>query len=283
MNYSGGLKGAAGGAAAGAALGPWGAAAGGVIGGAMGLFSGGGNDEAQRGIQEKLQALADSYKGRTAPQLGPAAQGGYSDYRANQAGLISQLQGMAAGTGPSAAAIQMRDAMDRAIAAQTGSAAGAGGRGVNQGAAYLNAANNGAAIEAQGARDTATMRAQEQLNAVGQLGQNLNAGRQADEQMNQFNAGAQNQMNMANLQAQLQQLGLNDEGQLRALLGSMGANVGPGLGTQILAGGANALPAILQRNLGMQQIAAKQGQQPQQDYSQQAPLYQQPITSPDQV
>jgi hypothetical protein len=256
VDYGGGAKGAAGGAAVGTAILPgWGTAIGAGVGGLIGLFGGGdGNNaqaEQQKAIQAKLQALADSYSGRAAPQLTqPVNQAQAGQYSAQQAGLISQLQSMAAGGGPSAAAIQMREAMDRAAAAQTSAAAGAGGRGVNQGAAYLNAANNGAAIAAQGARDTSTLRAQEQLNAVGQLGQNLAVARGADDQMAQFNAGAQNTRDLANLQAQLQMLGLNDEGQLRALTAQLGGNVntGPGIGTQILAGGAQLLPYLVQRS-----------------------------------
>ena len=247
LNYTGAAQGAIGGAAAGSAFGPWGAAIGGGVGLLGGLFGGGGQEQNQK-YKDQLAKLATQYGNRQAPQTGPANLAQASDFRNNQAGLIAQLQAMAAGQGPSAAAIQMREAMDRAAAAQTSAAAGAGGRGVNQGAAYLNAANNSAAITAQGARDTAVLRAQEQNNAIGQLGQVVGQARGADEGLSQFNANAQNQGNIANLQAQLQQLGLNDESQLRALLGAVGVNAGPGLGAQILAGGASALPAILQMN-----------------------------------
>lgn len=263
VDFVGGAKGAAGGAAVGSAFGPWGAGIGAGVGGLLGLGLFGGDDnpqaKAQADIQAKLQQLADGYQGRAAPQTGPAAAVNQSSIRQNQAGLIAQLESMANGTGPSAAAIQMREAMDRAAAAQTSAIAGSGGRGINQGAAYLNAANNTAAIQAQGARDTATIRAQEQLNAVGQLGQNLAQVRGADDQMSQFQASTANQIALANLQAQLQTMALNDEAQLKALYGALGANVnpGPGLGDQILAGGANALPSILQRDLGQQQMAQK--------------------------
>src|SRR5690606_14489379 len=107
------------------------------------------------------------------------------------------------------------EAMDRAAGAQASAAAGAAGRGVNAGAAFRQASNNMAAIQAQGARDTATMRAAEQINALGQLGQVTAQGRAADEGINQFNAASQNQVALANLQARLQQLGLNDQAQLQ--------------------------------------------------------------------
>lgn len=272
FNFNQGAQGAAGGAMAGSAFGPWGTA----IGGGLGLLSGflgPSGDDPNKKYKEQLAALAKQFGNRDAPQLpGGPATSNYSDARANQAGLIAQLEAMARGEGPSAAAIQMRDAMDRAVAAQTSAAATATGRGVNPGAAYLNASNMGAALTAQGARDTAVLRAQEQLNAVGQLGQVVGQTRAADENTNQFNANSQQNFNLANLQATLQTMGLNDEAQLRALLGIIGAAPpGPGLGTQILAGGASALPAILQHNQGKAQ-------------QQQFPVYSPgPITSPSQV
>ena len=229
VDFSQGIQGAIGGGSVGSAAGPWGTAIGAGVGLLGGLFGGGGGASENQAYKEELRKLASQYGSRQAPQTG------YSDVRPQQQGLISQLQALASGSGPSAAALQMQEAMDRASAAQTSAAAGAGGRGVNQGAAYLNAANNSAAVMAQGARDTATLRAQEQLNATGQLGQVLGNTRQADEATN-----------MANLQAKLHMLGLNDDAQLKALMSAVGVNTGPGLGTQILAGGAQALPSILQ-------------------------------------
>lgn len=281
-----GAEGAAGGAMAGSAFGPVGTAVGGVLGGALGYFGGSGKS----GYENQLKQLASGYANRQAPQAGMAQQGAYSGFRQNQAGLVSQLEAMARGQGPSAAAIQMRDAMDRAAGAQSSAVAGAGGRGVNAGAAYRNASNNTAAIQAQGSRDMATLRAQEQMNAMGQLGGVINQGRASDESMNQFNANSQNQVALANLQAKLQTLGLNDEAQLRALMGAMGA-AGPGMGTQILAGGASALPSILQYRQGQNQMAQQQALQAQMgggasgfgQYTRNADGSTGPITSPSQL
>lgn len=243
------LQGAAGGAMTGAAFGSAvpgigtaiGAGVGGILGGLGGYFGGQGGAS----YEEQLKKLAAGYGNRTAPQAGPAAQGQNSDFRRNQAGLIAQLEAMGRGEGPSAAAMQMREAMDRSAGAQASAAAGAGGRGVNAGAALRQAAGNTAAIQAQGARDTGLMRVQEQLGATNQLGQVVAQGRAADENTSQFNAGAQNQMAQANLSAQLQALGINTQAQLQSLMAAMGA-AGPGMGTQLLAGGANAVPGLLQ-------------------------------------
>jgi hypothetical protein len=233
-NWGGAAQGAIGGAEAGAFAGPWGMAIGGGIGGLMGLLGGNG----QQGYQDQLKQLAAGYGKRTAPQM-TAQLGQTSGFRQNQAGLITQLEAMSRGEGPSAAAIQMREAMDRAASQQTSLAAGAAGRGANAGAAARNAMNNTAGIQAQGARDTAAIRAQEQMAAVGQLSQTLGQARGADESMSQFNAGQQNDASRANMSAVLQQLGLNDESQLRALMMAMGG-AGPGMGASIMAGGANA-------------------------------------------
>lgn len=220
-SWSQGLQGAAGGAAAGAAFGPWGA----VIGGGLGMLTGFGGDPKQEEA-DQLKALANGYGNRTAPQAG------YSQFRQNQAALIAQLEGMARGDGPSAAQQQMQQAMDRAAGAQASAAAGAGGRGVNAGAALRNATNQTAAIQSQGARDTSVLRAQEQANAVQMLGQNISAGRSADEGVN-----------VANMGSSLQTMGLDQNGQLQALYAAMGLTP-PGMGTQIMGAGATAAPGL---------------------------------------
>jgi hypothetical protein len=257
-DFGQGVQGAMGGAMAGSMFGPWGTAIGGGLGLLGGLLGGGGSG----GYEDELHQLAQKYGSMQAPQAGPAATGQYSKFRANQAGLISQLEAMARGEGPSAATLQMREAMDRAAAAQSSAAAGAGGRGVNAGAALRNATNQTAAVQAQGARDTGLMRVNEQMGAIGQLGGAINAGRAADEGMNQFNAQQQNAMAQANLEAKLRSMGITSAAQFQALQMAMGA-AGPGLGTQILAGGAQAFPSILQWQHQQGQQGAQQSQQQQ--------------------
>lgn len=226
---------------AGSAFGPAGALIGGALGGLGGLF-GGGDENAK--YKKQLEELSKLYGNRRAPQ-GVASTAGQSGLVNNRAGLIAQLEAQARGQGPSAAAVQMQDAMDRVAGAQASAAAGAGGRGVNSGAALRTAMNNTAAAQAQGARDTATMRAQEQLNAQQQLGNVIGYGINADQQNAQFNAGARNQMALANMDAILRQLGLNDQAQLNSLAQLMGKAT-PGFGTQIMAGGATAAPYLTQ-------------------------------------
>jgi len=241
FDWSQGGQGALGGGMSGAAIGTsilpgWGTAIGGVVGAGIGLFaggfSGGGND-----YEALLKQLSDGYQDRTAQQVGPAHLAGASNLVGNRAGLIAQLEAMARGEGPSAAQLQMREAMDRAVGAQASAAAGAGGRGVNAGAALRNATNNSAGIMMQGNRDMATMRAQEQLNAVGQLGQVIGQGINADNSMSQWNAGAQNQQEQFNAQ----------------MMAAAGKAPVP-MGTSLMAGGAQMMPTMVQ------QLGASQSQ-----------------------
>ena len=234
-DFTQGAEGAAGGAAAGAAFGPVGMGIGALAGGAMGLF---GNSGASQ-YQSQYQNLANQYGARTA-QTGTAQQSGGA-----QQGLVAQLQAMAAGNGPSAAALQMKQAMDQAVGAQASAAAGAGGRGVNAGAALRNASNNNAQQASNIANQTGQMRVNEQLGAINQLvgvrGQDLSN--------QQFNASQGNQMTQANMQAYLNMQQLNQQGQLGALAGASGV-AGPGTGASLMAGGASMLPGLLQYGRG---------------------------------
>ena len=248
-NYSQGIQGAAGGAMAGGSLG---GAPGAIIGGGLGLlgglFGGGGGDE----YRNRLAAMEQEFANRHAPQVGQAGQAGMSDFRGNQAALIAQLEALSRGQGPSLAANQMREAMDRSVGAQASLAAGAAGRGVGQGAALRNASNQTAAIQSQGSRDTGMMRVQEQLGALQQLGLNIHGARGADESMNRFNTSSNNQFALANLDAQLRAMGMNDAARLQALQSAMGG-AGPGMGSQILAGGAQAFAGMQSMNAAGQQ------------------------------
>lgn len=257
-NYGQGIQGGIGGAMGGFSVGgPVGAAIGGGLGLLGGLFGGGGGDA----YRNRLSDFEREVAGRQAPQAGPAAQAGYSDFRGNQAALISQLEALSQGRGPSLAAQQMREAMDRSTGAQASMAAGAAGRGMGAGAAYRNAANQAGAIQSQGARDTAMARTQEQLGALNQLGMSIYSARGADESMNRFNTAAQNQQMLSNLDAQLRAMGMNDAARLSALQSAMNG-AGPGMGTSLLAGGAQAFAGMMGMNAAGQQAPGGYGPSP---------------------
>jgi hypothetical protein len=110
--------------------------------------------------------------------------------------------------------------------------------------AAMQAANNSARLGAQSAQDSATARIQEQQMALNQLGLTLHGARGADEEMNRFNTGQTNETSQANMLARLKAMGMNDDASL-ALLRQMSGNsqaeaARPGMGDQILAGGAGA-------------------------------------------
>lgn len=145
--------------------------------------------------------------------------------------LADRLTALAEGRGPSAAQLQMQDALARAGSAQSSLARGAANRGVGAGAAFRQAANQTAALQAQGARDAGLMRVQEQLGANQLLGGVAQGMRQSGEQMNQFNAEQMNRMRMQDQLARIQ-----------ALSGAAGTGTtSPGLGMQALA----MLPGLL--------------------------------------
>jgi hypothetical protein len=227
-----GAKGATGGALAGGALGgPPGAIIGGIAGGALGLFGG---DNGEDEYKKRLEAYYADIANRQAPQAGPAAQGGYSDFRGTQRNMIGRLDAMSQGQGPSLAKQQFAQATDRNLGAQQ--AMSATGRGGAMGA--FNAANNMGMLGTQAAQGSAMARTNEQLQAYQQLGLSTYGARGQDESMNQFNAGQQNQTMLANLDARLKSMGLDDATRL-ALLQQMGGQANqPTLGDQVMAGGA---------------------------------------------
>lgn len=124
-------------------------------------------------------------------------------FRQGQMALMQQLQEAAAGRGPSIAAQQLKQGMDRNNAQALGMAATMGG---NPALAARNAALGAAQANQATNRDAAMARLQEQLSARDQLGGVLNSARgqdmtiaanqaQLDQQAALANQGAYNQQN----------------------------------------------------------------------------------------
>lgn len=251
VNWGQGAQGAAGGALQGAGMGSMimpgvGTAIGAGLGGLAGFFGGafGGGDEKDE-YKELLKKLAMGYQDQQAPQMGPAAQAAQSSLTNNRNAFITQLEAQAAGNGPSAARQMMQQGTDQGVRNMTATAAGAGGRGVNAGASMRTAMGQGSAMQMQNTQNMGVMRAQEQLNAMGQLGQNLQSGIGQDQQLGMFNAGQQNDQMGLNAQLLMQKLGLDRGSQLQAL-GMASGMASPGMGSSILAGGAGAFPGLMQ-------------------------------------
>ena len=99
-------------------------------------------------------------------------------FKAAQLAAISQLQGQAAGTGPSVAANQLKAAQEANLAAtiaQANTARGAAGPAMARAAMQTNAEMQGRA-----AQEAATARLQEQMQAAGMLGQIAGQGREQE-------------------------------------------------------------------------------------------------------
>lgn len=230
------LQGAGGGAMAGGSMGgPWGALAGGAAGGILSLF---GNDD--DALKSRLDDYYKQIQNRQAPQMGPAAQSGFSDFRGNQTDLVKRLEALSKGQGPSLAMEQLKASTDRNMAQQASIAQS--GRG-NQGAAAMMAANASAGLGQQAAQTGVQARIAEQQMALQQLGGAINQGRNSDEANTQFNAQQTNYNMEANLRAKLQAMGYNDQAISNILQQMNGANARPSMGEQLFAGGAGAMGA----------------------------------------
>lgn len=252
-------QGAAGGAATGAALGSvlpgLGTGVGAVLGGlGGGLLGGFGSNPYEGALRDQL--------GRPAPQAGPASPAQNSFFRNNQSELIKRLEAQSRGEGPSLAAQQLQAAQDRGMKQGAGLAASTAGP--NAALGQFQALNVAGANQAQASQDAAMARIQEQYNAQNLLGLTVHGARQQDESVGMFNSAQQNAMSQANLAAKLEAMGL-DRNTLMALMG----NAGPGMGTQLMAGGFGALGFLAgQQGLGgqggnpMQALGGRVGQGP---------------------
>lgn len=212
-----------------------------------GMFGGGGPHDQQI---KALQALSTEAGGRQAPMLGPASLAGNSSFRGNQQQLVSNLEALSQGRGPSLASEMLNQNVQNATANQTAMAAGARG---NPALAQRQAMNNAAMMTGQAAQQAQQARVAEQLGAMNQLGLAVYGARGQDESLGQFNAGAQNQMAMANAENQLRFWAQNDQARLQALQAQFGpaaANAqAPGIGDYLMAFGGG---------LGQQRAQAQQ-------------------------
>jgi hypothetical protein len=162
-----------------------------------------------------LSAALAGAQGRSTPQAQAAVARGPSmgqvdQTRGMQLDLAGALAARARGAGgPSVAELQMRRGLDSQIAAQRAQAASA--RGMSPGMAQRLAANNIAQAQQATNADAAMLRASEQQQAQGMLGNVLAGARGQDlgvagmqQQTNLTNAQFQQQAGLANQQAELQ-------------------------------------------------------------------------------
>lgn len=213
----------------------------GPLGGLIGAA--GGPSNAQQGmLEDRNRLLAFEQQMQAANPLGDAAQAGVSDFRGDQRDLVSRLQALASGQGPSLAQEQLKQGVDRATNQQYAMAAGARG---NPALAQRNAMNMAGALQSQAAGQGAMARAAEQLGALSQLGTATGQGRSMDDAQSQFNTGQLNQFELARMQDAQERNRLR----LQALSGAAGVGQAaaqqPSRADQILAFGQGLGGALL--------------------------------------
>lgn len=209
--------------------------AGAIAGGALYNFAKG---DPTSGVNSQMDEYYRRIKERQAPQLGAASQSQFSGFRDNQQALVSRLEAMSNGQGPSLAREQMKAATDANMA--SASSVAQSGRG-NAALANIQAQNVVGRLGAQAAQDNSQLAMSEQLGAINQLGGVINQGRGNDEANTQFNALQQNYRDQANLEAILKSRGLDDAAIQQILQTKMQGAMRPTFGDQLMAGGAGML------------------------------------------
>lgn len=194
------------------------------------------------GLENMRMQLGDEFAARNAAggiglDTDPQAQ-----FRQQQMGLMQALQSRAAGEAPSAAELQMRQGLDRQMAAQQSLAAGA--RGISPGMAARLAAQGTAQAQGGFNQNAAMMRAQEQA--------------QAEQSLMQALAGARGQdMSLAGQQAQVGLQGRQQDDAARNAyfqqmlqMGQAGSQANLGLGQLQNQASLGNLQAATQTGLG---------------------------------
>jgi hypothetical protein len=167
--------------------------------------------ESTKGTQKDYNRYARAAERREAPgvvatEINEAPQ---AEFRAGQSALAQQLLAQSRGEGPSLAQNQLRAATDRNLAQSMAMAAS--GRGASPGLAMRGVQQQQAGLQSQAARDAATLRLQEQLQAQQALGQVTGQARQQDLGMAQSQADLSQQAALANQRARLDQAQLNQQ------------------------------------------------------------------------
>lgn len=195
------------------------------------------------GTSADLANQRQNYQSLTAPGANAAQlnTGNYDPTRAAQLALAGNLQNTVNGTaGPSAADLQMKQAMDQAAAQQFGLASAMQGR--SAGGALRQASTGSANVLGQEAAAGGIQRANEVQAAQSQLNGTLGTVAGQDINVANQNAGMNQQTNLANLSAQLNTMGL-DEATKNAILQAQIASQGQGVtaaGDLVTANSANA-------------------------------------------
>lgn len=170
----------------------------------------------------------------------------------NQSNVFNQFQGVANGQGPNPALAQLRQQTGNNIAQQNALMAGQRGSGANAGMMARQAAQQGANIQQNAAGQAAALQAQQQLNALSNMGniantqaanqmagiQGLNNAAQNEQQILQ-NANAGYNSNLVNMQNGMNQVNAGVASGNQNAMGQMlgGAMSGGGITSMLAKGG----------------------------------------------
>lgn len=161
--------------------------------------------------QKQYNKLATKSEKRAAPtfQAETMNEAPQAEFRAQQSALGAQLLAQSRGEGPSLAQNQLKAATDRNLAQSMAMAASQ--RGASPGLAMRGMQQQQAGLQSQAARDAATLRIQEQLQAQQALGQVVGQARQQDVGLAQSQADLKQQAAINNQRARLDQAQLNQQ------------------------------------------------------------------------
>ncbi len=185
----------------------------------------------------RYQGMGAAAGGNAAPQANYDVANHYSGMgdqaRDSQGNALGMMQSAAQGNQPSAAAIQMQQGNDAAVANQMSMAAGARGAGAMAGA-QQQAMGNASQMSTQNQNNMGALRAQEMASARGAYGNMATGMRSGDlaaqgaaANQSQFQSQMQGQQNALNQQGQMgyEQMGYNvNNAQLGARMGYQGFN-----------------------------------------------------------
>lgn len=168
------------------------------------------NNQSLQSRQADFAAQLQAANARSAPMVGTATINNTDAgaARGQQMALADALWAQTQGKGPSLAQMQLKQATDRNLAQAIAAQASAGGSG--GGLAMRQIQQNQIAAGQGAARDSAMLRAQEQLNAQNQFGSLVSGMRGQDLSLATNQAQLDQDAGKANQAARLTQMGLND-------------------------------------------------------------------------
>lgn len=200
-------------------------------------------------VQQANQAFGNTQMGLDQQQAFLQALQGQNGIQ-NQSNVYNQLALQAAGQGPNPAQAMLQNATGANVANQAALMAGQRGAGANAGLIARQAGMQGGAIQQQAAGQGALMQAQQQLGALGQMGniagqqvQNLGQSGQAYSQAaNAQQGNVLNALGQQNAQMVASQNAVNEQNSKRGFANVLGgiASAIPGVGSLFGGGGGGS-------------------------------------------